>query len=94
VFKCRNITCEIGEFKISWNGVKEHASAIINLTVSHKNFEASHEKANFKPSVRGEKRMEQKKSIALNGLVNTQSFNSVYNQALCDPSKNDSLVSK
>ena len=88
---CMEKTCEIGIFKFNWNGeynaCSSNANSSLKLNICHKNFEARHNKIPFKLSIRGEKRLEQKKSIALNGLVNTQTFNKIYNENISDPSK-------
>jgi len=88
VFICQENTCEIGEYKMEAKGFNDASKNMINICVIHKNFQASHDKISFKLSVRGEKREEQKKEIALKGIQNCATLNAIFNHNISDPSKN------
>lgn len=58
------------------------------MNVIFNTVDVSHEKLKKNIAISGEKRLEQKFSLAANGICNTQSFNSIYNANINDPSNN------
>jgi len=88
-FICKARVCEIGEFKLEAEAEEFNDSSknTINISISHRNFQVSHEKICHKISVRGEKRDEQKKEIALKGIQNCVNLNAIFNQNAIDPSE-------
>lgn len=82
-FICIDKTCEISNFKCS---AKRDIHRNVEVHVFFDNKEVSHEKILNKLIIMGEKRWDQKFSLAANGICNTQSFNSIYNSTINDPS--------
>jgi hypothetical protein len=58
----------------------------VNILISHKFFDPSHDTIQYIPSIRMEKRDDEKKKIALNGIENTINLNAIYNEMEYDTS--------
>jgi hypothetical protein len=58
----------------------------VNILISHKFIDPSHDTIQYIPSIRMEKRDNEKKKIALNGIENTINLNAIYNEMEHDTS--------
>ena len=82
-YNCKNNNCNIGKFI----GKAVKIDDEIEVTFTFANLESNHEKLKEGLRITREKRLEQQKSLAINGASNVIHFNDLYNQTVNDPSK-------
>ena len=82
-FTCMENKCEIFDYRCF---AEKNMGNDVSVHVIYRNNIVSHDKLINKLRVTGNERFNQKFSLAANGILNTQAFNSNYNKEINDPS--------
>jgi len=81
-YHCLDKNCNVKVFKAE--GVKKIDN--IEVTITFKKSEPNHEKLTTPLRITREKRLDQQKSLAINGVSNCIHFNDLYNETVNNPS--------